>query len=174
MDYRGRRATIVGLGHFGGGAAAARWLARQGAVVTVTDLADENTLADALPLLADVPIAAVHLGGHREEDFRDADLIVLNPAVRPDSPWLQVARWLGQSALDGIGIVCRELPCANHRRHRQQRQIDHGRDDRRDPQGGRAADLSRRQHRRQPFGATAADRARRLGRAGNQQFPVVA
>lgn len=37
----------MGLGHFGGGAAAARWLAAQGAVVTVTDLADETTLADA-------------------------------------------------------------------------------------------------------------------------------
>ena len=92
MDYRGRRATIMGLGHFGGGVAAARWLARQGAIVTVTDLADEGALADSLSLLADVPIAAMHLGGHREEDFRGADLIVVNPAVRPDSPWLQVAR----------------------------------------------------------------------------------
>lgn len=89
--YRGRRVTILGLGHFGGGVAAARWLARQGAVVTVTDLADENTLADSLALLADVPIAALHLGGHREDDFRDADLIVVNPAVRPSSPWLQAA-----------------------------------------------------------------------------------
>ena len=70
MDYRGRRVTIMGLGHFGGGVAAARWFAQQGAIVTVTDLADENALADSLPLLADVPIAAVHLGGHREEDFR--------------------------------------------------------------------------------------------------------
>ena len=86
MDYRGRRVTIMGLGHFGGGVAAARWLARQGAIVTVTDLADEDALADSLPLLADVPIAAVHLGGHREEDFRGADLVVVNPAVRPEQP----------------------------------------------------------------------------------------
>jgi UDP-N-acetylmuramoylalanine--D-glutamate ligase len=92
MDYQGRRATIMGLGHFGGGLGAARWLARQGAVVTVTDSADENALADSLPLLADVPIAATRLGGHCEEDFRNADLVVVNPAVRPDSPWLHVAR----------------------------------------------------------------------------------
>ena len=90
MNYRGRRATIMGLGHFGGGAAAARWLAWQGAVVTVTDLADPSALADALPLLADAPIARLHLGGHSEEDFRDAELIVVNPAVRPASPWLKV------------------------------------------------------------------------------------
>jgi len=37
VDYRGRRATIMGLAHFGGEATAARWLAGQGAIVTVTD-----------------------------------------------------------------------------------------------------------------------------------------
>ena len=51
-ELGGRRVTIMGLGHFGGGVAAARWLARQGAVVTVTDLADETTLADSLAALA--------------------------------------------------------------------------------------------------------------------------
>ena len=73
----------MGLGHFGGGAAAARWLAAQGAIVTVTDLADERTLAAALQSLAAAKIATFHLGGHREEDFRQADLVVVNPAVRP-------------------------------------------------------------------------------------------
>jgi UDP-N-acetylmuramoylalanine--D-glutamate ligase len=92
MDYRGLRATIMGLGHFGGGAAAARWLAGQGATVTVSDAADEIALADSLPLLTGVPIAALHLGGHRDEDFQQAALIVVNPAVRPDSPWLRMAR----------------------------------------------------------------------------------
>ena len=110
MDYRGRRATIMGLGHFGGGAAAARWLARQGAIVTVTDLADENALADSLPLLADVPIAAVHLGGHREEDFRDADLVVVNPAVRPDSPWLHLARQSGAGSATELELFIENCP----------------------------------------------------------------
>ena len=109
MDYRGRRVTIMGLGHFGGGVAAARWLARQGAIVTVTDQADENGLADSLPLLADVPLAAVHLGGHREEDFRGADLVVVNPAVRPTSPWLHFARQSRRPALHRARIVHREL-----------------------------------------------------------------
>ena len=110
MDYRGRRVTIMGLGHFGGGAAAARWLARQGAIVTVTDQADESALADALPLLADVPIAAVHLGGHREEDFQGADLVVVNPAVRPDSPWLQLARQSGARLCTELELFMENCP----------------------------------------------------------------
>lgn len=95
MDYRGRRVTIMGLGHFGGGVAAARWLAEQGACVTVTDAADQTALADSLPRLADMPLAALRLGGHHEDDFRNADLVVVNPAVRPDSPWREIARRSG-------------------------------------------------------------------------------
>ena len=92
MQCDGQRVTIMGLGHFGGGAGAARWLARRGAEVTVTDLADETVLADSLAALADAPIARFHLGGHWEADLREADLVVVNPAVRPDSPFLKVAR----------------------------------------------------------------------------------
>jgi UDP-N-acetylmuramoylalanine--D-glutamate ligase len=91
MDFRNRKVTVMGLGHFGGGVGAARWLAQQGAIVTVTDLADETTLADSLTKLNDVPIAASHLGGHREVDFRSADLLIVNPAVRPGNPFLKIA-----------------------------------------------------------------------------------
>jgi UDP-N-acetylmuramoylalanine--D-glutamate ligase len=92
MDFRNRRVTVMGLGHFGGGLSAARWLARQGAVVTVTDTADEAALADSLAAFNGEPIAEFHLGGHREEDFRRAEMVVINPAVRPNHPLLQVAR----------------------------------------------------------------------------------
>jgi UDP-N-acetylmuramoylalanine--D-glutamate ligase len=105
-----RRVTIMGLGHFGGGLAAARWLARQGDVVTVTDLADKDKLADTLPLLADVPIAAIHLGGHREEHFRGADLVVVNPAVHPDSPWLQAARNSGARLATELELFIENCP----------------------------------------------------------------
>lgn len=110
MSYRGQRATIMGLGHFGGGTTAARWLAEQGATVTVTDTADEAALADSLPLLADVPIAAFHLGGHCEEDFRSADLIVVNPAVRPNSPWLDMARKSGARLCTELELFMEHCP----------------------------------------------------------------
>src|SRR5580700_8679763 len=92
MEYGALRVTVLGLGQFGGGAAAARCLAGQGARVTVTDLANESALAPALAGLSGCPIAAFHLGGHREADFREAELVVVNPAVRPNNPWLGIAR----------------------------------------------------------------------------------
>jgi len=110
MDYHGRRATIMGLGQFGGGAAAARWLARQGAAVTVTDLADEQRLAGALEELAGVPIGALHLGAHREEDFRRTDLVVVNPAVRPDNPFLAAARDAGARLTSELELFLESCP----------------------------------------------------------------
>lgn len=89
--FAGQRVTLMGLGRHGGGVAAARYLVEQGARVTVTDLADEAALADSIRELADVPIAAWHLGGHREEDLRKADWIVVNPAVKPDQPLVRLA-----------------------------------------------------------------------------------
>ena len=100
----------MGLGRFGGGVAAARWLARQGACVTVTDLADHETLADSLDALRDEPIAEFHLDGHREEDFRQAELIVVNPAVRPENRLLQLARESGAQLTSEIELFMRASP----------------------------------------------------------------
>ena len=110
MDFLGRRVTVMGLGHFGGGVEAARWLARQGAEVTVTDLADRQTLAKSLESLENEPISRFHLGGHREEDFRDAQLVVVNPAVRPGNPFLRIASESGARLTSEIGLfmaMCR-------------------------------------------------------------------
>jgi len=111
MEYRGKRVTVMGLGHFGGGVAAAAWLAQQGARVTVTDRSDRETLADALAALDGVPIEAFHLGGHREDDFRGTDLVVVNPAVRPDNPFLAVARTSCVPITTEIGLLLGAVAC---------------------------------------------------------------
>ncbi len=100
----------MGLGRFGGGVAAARWLARQGAVLTVTDLRDEAALADSLAALEDVPVARLHLGGHREEDFCGADLVVVNPAVRPGNRFVQIARETGARLTTEIELLIDHCP----------------------------------------------------------------
>ena len=110
MELHGRRVTVMGLGHFGGGVAAARWLALGGAVVTVTDLADESVLAEALTALEGEPIAAYHLGGHRQEDFREAELVVVNPAVRPGNPFLALARQSGARLATEIELLMEHCP----------------------------------------------------------------
>jgi UDP-N-acetylmuramoylalanine--D-glutamate ligase len=81
----------MGLGLHGGGMASARFLAESGAIVTVTDIRDQSSLADSISALEGLPIRYV-LGRHELSDFSSADLVVKNPAVRPDSPYILAAR----------------------------------------------------------------------------------
>jgi UDP-N-acetylmuramoylalanine--D-glutamate ligase len=90
-DLRGVKATVMGLGLNGGGLTSARFLAEAGAEVTVTDMKDEIALADSIAALDGLPIRYV-LGKHELGDFSGADLVVKNPAVRPDSPFLCAAK----------------------------------------------------------------------------------
>ena len=80
----------MGLGAHGGGISTAQYCVQSGAKVTVTDLRSESDLAESLRQLEGLPIRYV-LGEHREQDFRDADLVLKNPAVPRTSPYLRLA-----------------------------------------------------------------------------------
>ena len=85
----------MGLGRFGGGVAAARFLALNGANVTVTDLRNSDDLADSLAALDDVAISRLALGGHPDNVLDNCQLLIANPAVPPDHPLLAMARSRG-------------------------------------------------------------------------------
>ena len=100
MNLHGKRILVMGLGVHGGGLGVARWLLRQGVHVTVTDMASPDALSTPL---AQLDAAAAQLGSrvrytlgeHHADDFTRSDLVVINPAVRPDSPWLTLCRQAG-------------------------------------------------------------------------------
>ena len=86
----------MGLGLNGGGLESARYLALQGAECTITDTKDHKALALSIEILQNLtephtPFRYV-LGKHEIDDFTKADMVIKNPAVRPDSPWLAAAR----------------------------------------------------------------------------------
>ncbi|MCL2176194.1 MAG: UDP-N-acetylmuramoyl-L-alanine--D-glutamate ligase [Treponema sp.] len=98
MDYRGIKALVMGLGLHGGGLATARFLLERGAEVTVTDLRDEKVLQPSIEELdascrkyGKQPVRYI-LGKHEIEDFKNADMVVKNPGVRPDSPFLLASK----------------------------------------------------------------------------------
>ena len=90
-DFTGKRVTVLGLGVLSGGVASARYFAVRGADVTVTDLQPAEALRKSIDALAPWPVRYV-LGEHRDEDITGADLVVVGPAVRDDSPFLRLAR----------------------------------------------------------------------------------
>ena len=99
----------MGLGLFGGGVGAVRFLIREGAVVTVTDLRSKKDLTASVRALNGLPIA-FKLGGHDETDFRNADLIVANPAVPRSSPYLQIAESAGVPITSEICLFVQRCP----------------------------------------------------------------
>ncbi len=90
IELAHKRVLVVGLGR--SGIAAAVLCAARGAQVTVTD---KRPAAELGAALAQLPASVVYeLGGHKQETFLGADLIVLSPGV-PEIPELTAARAAG-------------------------------------------------------------------------------
>ncbi len=109
VDLMNKRMTVVGLGHFGGGVAVAKWLMGLGATVLVTDLATVETLADSVNELHGLPIT-FHFGGHDVADFVNTDLVVTSPAVKPSSKYLAAARDAGVAITTEIRLFVERCP----------------------------------------------------------------
>lgn len=79
-DLSGAKVTVLGLGLHGGGIETVRFLSRNGARVTVTDMKPRETLSEAIEKI-DGCFEHARFGGHDESDIRNADLVIKNPAV---------------------------------------------------------------------------------------------
>lgn len=104
------RVLVFGLGQFGGGGGAARFFGRRGAHVTITDLRPEEELATSFAQLDDTPVSRLRLGQHLEEDFQEADWIVVNPAVPPGAKFLTIAQRSGARLVTEMGLFLRWCP----------------------------------------------------------------
>ena len=107
--YAGKCVTIMGLGLFGGGVGAARFFARHGASVTVTDKRPATDLKPSMDALSGLPIRYV-LGKHDIEDFRSADIVLVNPGVPSDSPLVTMARGAGAQIEHSINLLFKMTP----------------------------------------------------------------
>jgi UDP-N-acetylmuramoylalanine--D-glutamate ligase len=77
MEIQGKKITVVGLGRSGIGAA--NLLSKLGADVTATDRRPEGELADFRKKLTSS--VRLSLGGHPEDLFMSADMIIISPGV---------------------------------------------------------------------------------------------
>jgi UDP-N-acetylmuramoylalanine--D-glutamate ligase len=94
--FKNKKVLVMGLGLLGGGIATTKWFVKHGADVTVTDLKTKKELTGSIKVLG---LAAKHvtfvLGKHREADFKNNEIVVVNPAVRRESPYLKIAKKYG-------------------------------------------------------------------------------
>lgn len=94
-DFKDKKITMLGLGLLGRGVGDAAFLAECGASLTITDRKTESELADSVEQLKQYPNIAFHLGGHREEDFTRADMVIKAAGVRLDSSEIATAKKAG-------------------------------------------------------------------------------
>ena len=78
MNLEGKKVVVVGLALTG--VAVAKFCARRGARVFVTDGKPADKLTDQMKLLDGVPVTW-QLGGHDLATFTSADLVVMSPGV---------------------------------------------------------------------------------------------
>ena len=106
MELSNKKILVVGLARTG--VAVARFLATQGARVTITDMKDEAALAPFLERLADLDID-YELGRHERDSFLMADLIVVSPGVPMDIKPLLLAKAQRRPVLSEIELAARFL-----------------------------------------------------------------
>jgi len=109
-NYRGKNVLVMGLGSFGGGIGAVRYLIERGARVTVTDLRPIEKLSESLSELRTTPPDRLVLGAHHEDDFRSAELVVVNPAVKREGPYLNAAIQAGVPITSEMNLFWQKNP----------------------------------------------------------------
>jgi|SRR3989344_1230687 len=91
MKLKDNKVLLVGLGVLGGGEALAKFLIKQGAKLTITDIKNKEVLGPVVRRIGHKKADFV-LGKHRKVDFKKNDIIVFNPSVGIFSPWVALAK----------------------------------------------------------------------------------
>ncbi len=108
--FKGKKITVMGLGLLGRGIGVIKFLAEQGAVLTVTDLKTKEQLAPALKQLSKYKNITYVLGEHRLEDFNNKDLIIRAPNAPLDSIYLKEAEKNGIEVDQDASLFCKLAP----------------------------------------------------------------
>ena len=106
MELKGKKILVVGLGK--SGLAAALFLRRRGAQVTVSDVRSAEALAKEIPALLEEGIA-VEAGGHGLLTFRRQDLIVVSPGVPLNTPEIVQVKSFGLPVIGEVELAARYL-----------------------------------------------------------------
>lgn len=104
IELKNKKILLLGLGLHGGGAATACWLHKQGAKLIVSDLKSASILKPSLAKLKCCRGIKFVLGQHREQDVRWADIVVQNPGVPKESPYIKLAKKLGKPVLNEASL----------------------------------------------------------------------
>jgi UDP-N-acetylmuramoylalanine--D-glutamate ligase len=99
---------VLGLGETG--LSSLRWLAAQGARLSVADTRENPPGLDALK--AELPQVTIHTGAFKADSFADVDLIVASPGVPLSEPEIQAAIQRGVSVVGDVELFAQYRPAS--------------------------------------------------------------
>ncbi len=97
-NFKDKKVLVMGLGLQGGALSVVKWLLKNKAIITITDIKNRQQLKVTLDKIKKLPRSKTikyTLNKHDLADFEDQDLIVQNPGVPKESKYLAKARRLG-------------------------------------------------------------------------------
>ncbi|MDO8956033.1 MAG: UDP-N-acetylmuramoyl-L-alanine--D-glutamate ligase, partial [Deltaproteobacteria bacterium] len=102
MELKGKKVLVVGLARTG--AATARFLARQGVRLKISEAKPAKEVEAARKALQNLPVEW-ELGGHTIQFFGEVDLIVVSPGVPMDIEPLMQARAKGIQVISEMELA---------------------------------------------------------------------
>ncbi|MDI1361904.1 UDP-N-acetylmuramoyl-L-alanine--D-glutamate ligase [Methylotenera sp.] len=106
IALKDKKVLVLGLGETG--LSSLRWLAAQGARLSVADTRENPPGLDALK--AELPQVTIHMGAFKAASFADVDLIVASPGVPLSEPEIQAAVQRGVSVVGDVELFAQYRP----------------------------------------------------------------
>lgn len=100
--YKGKKVLVVGLGI--SGVAVARFMVKQGARVTLTDMKQKTELQEYVNQLGELKVE-FELGKHNPQTFRESELVVVSPGVPLNIKALDEARDAGVQITSEVDLA---------------------------------------------------------------------
>ncbi len=108
IALKDKKVLVLGLGDTG--LSSLRWLAAQGAHLSVADTRENPPGLDALK--AELPKVNIHTGAFKAACFVDVDLIVASPGVPLSEPEIQLAIQRGVSVVGDVELFAQYRPAS--------------------------------------------------------------
>ena len=108
-DLTGKNVLVMGLGKFGGGFDAAVYASKFAKQVIATDLSKKEKIA-SIEKLEKIKNIELVLGEHRECDFEQCDIAIINPAVPPENRFIKIAKQNGAIVTSAIALFFENCP----------------------------------------------------------------
>jgi UDP-N-acetylmuramoylalanine--D-glutamate ligase len=112
QSFKNKKVLIFGLGLNDGGLGMTEYFLQEGAKVTITDGKTYEQLKPTLDKLKKYDNEIIlHLDGHIEQDFLENDIIIRNPAIKPDNRYLKIAQEAGKQIEMEMSLFHKLCPC---------------------------------------------------------------